>query len=111
MPTFVTPPQQKARRQGDSILRYPDLAKATHGDFGSKKTVLFIHGFTADSSYLRDLMHQFDGAGFSVFSFEYESFRGIDTAAQSLNQLLTLLDTNGSISKDRLVLVGHSMGG
>lgn len=111
MPSFVTPAQQRSARVGDAILRFPDFAKATQGDFGQKKVAIFIHGFTADANYMRDLMHQFDGAGFATFAFEYECFRGIDEAAKSLYQLLALLDGGQSISGNRVVLVGHSMGG
>ncbi|WP_320426703.1 lipase family alpha/beta hydrolase [Roseateles agri] len=103
--------QQRAARIGDALLRFPDGAKATQADFGARRTVVFIHGFTADASYMTDLMHQFDGAGFSAFAFEYACYRGIDHAADSLVSLLRLLDGNGDISKDRIVLVGHSMGG
>ncbi|WP_310732609.1 alpha/beta hydrolase [Mitsuaria sp. 7] len=60
---------------------------------------------------MRDLMHQFSGAGFVAFAFEYACHRGIDHAASTLVGLLRLLDSAGSVSKNRVVLVGHSMGG
>lgn len=106
-----SPAQAQAARVGDAILRFSDGLKATQADFGSRKGAVFVHGFTADASYMRDLMHQFSGAGFACFAFQYACHRGIDHAARSLVQLLTLLDVNSNISSNRVVLVGHSMGG
>jgi pimeloyl-ACP methyl ester carboxylesterase len=108
---IMSPAQQRASRVGDALLRFPDGQKATQGDFGASKVVVFIHGFTADASYMQDLMHQFHGAGFRTFAFEYECYRGIDHAANSLVNLLRLLDGSTGISQNRIVLVGHSMGG
>jgi pimeloyl-ACP methyl ester carboxylesterase len=72
---------------------------------------LLIHGITADAGYLRELMRQFDGAGFTVFAFEYPCYDGIDQAAKTLSVLLSLLDRDQAISRERIVVVGHSMGG
>jgi pimeloyl-ACP methyl ester carboxylesterase len=123
MALTMSPTQATAARVGDAILRFDgqratllDLngqkMRATRQDFdGKKKNVIFIHGYTADASYLTDLMRQFDGSGFACFAFEYACYRGIDHAAKSLIQLLDLLDFDSSISGNRVVLVGHSMGG
>jgi pimeloyl-ACP methyl ester carboxylesterase len=103
--------QQRRVRIGDALLRHPDRLNATHADFRSGRAVVFIHGFTADASYMQDLMHQFSGAGFSPFAFEYACHRGIEHSAAGLVHLLKLLDRNQTISKNKVVLVGHSMGG
>lgn len=111
MTALMSDAQQRAARSGDFIGCFPDGKRATDSDFGTKPAVVVIHGFTADASYLGTLMQQLDGAGFAAFSFEYACFRGIDYAGKSLVSLLSLLDANGAISANRLVLVGHSMGG
>ena len=103
-------PQEIRIRQGDVILCSPELRKATSEDFDGSTSALFIHGFTADSSYLSDLMRQFEGAGFRTFAFEYACFNGIDSAAKSLKQLLSLLESTGA-EIGKLVVVAHSMGG
>jgi len=104
-------PQARARRHGGKLLAYPSLEKATNKDFASLKVAIFIHGFTADCTYMRELMHQFDGADFSCIAFEYPSDRGIDHAARQLRDLLEGYDTEGLLSQSKAVLVGHSMGG
>ena len=102
--------QENRSRQGNAILRFPDLTPATVGDFSGENNVIFIHGFTADSTYLRQLMAQFYGAKFNTFAFEYECFRGIDRAAESLFFLLSVFERSGA-KIGKLVIVGHSMGG
>ncbi len=111
MSSLASPAQQQRARAGDAIFRYPDFAKVTQADFRGEKIAIFIHGFTAESSYMAELMQQFSGAGFTSLAFEYACFRGIDHAAKNLSQLLTLFDGEQTISGNRLVLVGHSMGG
>ncbi|MBB3180985.1 alpha/beta fold hydrolase [Variovorax sp. Sphag1AA] len=112
MSGMMSAAQKKRAQSGDAILRFSDGVKATEADFATQKpVVLFIHGFTADASYMRELMHQFDGSGFASFAFEYASYCGIDHAARSLVSLLTLFDRKGTISSSKIVLVGHSMGG
>lgn len=105
------PPQSAARRNGARILNFPELLPATRSDFGQPKTVLFIHGFTADARYMASLMRQFAGAGYKCLVYEYPSDRGIDVAADTLLGLLRAYDTHGLVSKEKLSLVGHSMGG
>lgn len=97
-------------REGDVILCSSRLRMATAQDFDGSKSALFIHGFTADSSYLSNLMLQFEGAGFRTFAFEYACFNGIDMSAKSLKQLLYFLESSGA-EIGKLVLVAHSMGG
>lgn len=100
-------------RRGNEILRHPEGSLASPKDFGGPKCVLFVHGLTADSSYLSRLMSQFTDHGFRALAFNYECFNGIDTAAKSLVELLQDMDDlgDGAIRKDRLTLVCHSMGG
>jgi len=103
--------QEDAARAGDAILTFPSYRKAVSQDFRESKAVIFIHGFTAGPAYLDDFMQLFLDAGFDVFAFRYESYRGIDRAAKNLVSLLELLDKESAISGNKVVLIGHSMGG
>jgi pimeloyl-ACP methyl ester carboxylesterase len=103
--------QSILRRHGAALVVHPTLQKATAQDLAGENIAVFVHGFTADSRYMVDLMCQFAGAGFACFAFEYPSDRGIDIAAKQLRDLLEGFDFDGQLSRRRLVLVGHSMGG
>ena len=105
--------QRRLIRQGNEILRVSDGARAYCSDFQGRQVALFIHGFTANASCMTPLMTQFAGNGFAALAFNYACFNGIDVAAQSLAELLQRLDDlgNGAIAQNRIVVVGHSMGG
>jgi len=103
--------QKSARRAGSRLLRFPDFQAATRSDFAGARIAIFIHGFTADAGYMKDMMHQFAGAGFCVLAFEYPSDRGNQHSARVLKELLELNDVQGLISSQRVSLVCHSMGG
>lgn len=103
--------QHALRQHGARLLRFPDLAVATQADFGRPLTAIFIHGFTLNAEYMHDLMHQFNGSGFSTYAFEYPADRGIQCAAQVLRELLEDYDGQQALSRERVVLVCHSMGG
>lgn len=105
-------PQSKLSRSGDQLLRYPDKARIGPKDIdSSKRIVILIHGFTADASYLEQLMQDLADDQISIFVFEYACYRGIDRAAENLRHRLSLLDRQGKLSSKRITLVGHSMGG
>jgi pimeloyl-ACP methyl ester carboxylesterase len=100
--------------KGDEIIHYSDkMEQAAAKDFDSNNNVIIIHGFTASSIYLETLAKSLANNGFNVFLFNYNSYRGIENAAQSLLGLLKLFDqiTNGNLSNNKLTLVCHSMGG
>lgn len=105
--------QGRLSRRGAEILLYPGFTRASVSDFAHPQSVLFIHGFTADSRYLEDLLDQFSREGFRCFAFNYPCFDGIDEAARSLKQLLELFEqlVPFSVSANRLTVVCHSMGG
>ena len=105
--------QLRAVRSGDSLYRFPNLNDAaTISDFYLPQTAIFVHGFTANAEYMSKLMYQFNGAGFNCLAFEYASFRGIDHAAKNLCDILALIDGQSEcLTNNRVVLVGHSMGG
>ena len=104
-------PQHELRQQGARLLRFPELEIATQADFGNPLTAIFVHGFTANAEYMHKLMHQFNGSGFATFAFEYPSDRGIQHAARVLREQLESYDSQDRLSKERIVLVCHSMGG
>lgn len=108
--TLTSSQQAQRARQGNVILCSSSLRPATLADFSGQRNVLFIHGYLANASYLRNLMDQFEGAGFNAFAFEYACLDGIDNAAKSLKQLLALFELNGA-ELGKFVLVAHSMGG
>lgn len=104
-------PQESLRRRGGRLLRFPEMTAATQLDFGKPLTAIFVHGFTANADYMQDLMHQFVGSGFSAIAYEYPSDRGIHHAATALREQLENYDLNQAVSRERAVLVCHSMGG
>jgi len=105
----ISPTQSKLSRDGSHLLVLPSFQEATQGDFSQPLSVILIHGFTADASYMRELGRAFTGAGYTAFAFEYPCYRGIDYAAKVLADLLKNQDAHLSVHKT--VLVGHSMGG
>jgi pimeloyl-ACP methyl ester carboxylesterase len=114
MTTYSIASQGNASKVGSAILRLDPqtghFKTAVPGDFGTEKVVLFIHGFTADAAYMRPLMEQFSQHGFVALAFNYPCY---DYAARSLFQLLEKFDdiSCGAISGNRIIVVGHSMGG
>lgn len=110
---------------GARLLRFvscqgtkPDLpvefVNAKWDDFEAEKVAIFIHGFTANASYLGALMQEFADNKFVALAFNYPSYDGIDCAADELEELLAGFDSASGnlLSKKRKVsLVCHSMGG
>ncbi len=71
--------------------------------------VVLIHGFTANGEYLVDLAEYLAGSGFRPLLFEYDSYLGIDTAAEELAARLSPIAEK--LSQHGVMLVAHSMGG
>lgn len=101
------------RRSGDSLICFHTRKNCQPIDFLNAPNVILIHGFMANSVYLSSMAENFEGNGFTVFLFNYNSYKGIANAAHSLLEKLARFDslTDGYISKERVTLVGHSMGG
>lgn len=106
---MISTTQAQRSRRGSHLLVLPDCRDAQHADFLQPRTVVLIHGFTADASYMRKLGNAFIGAGYTAFAYEYACFQGIDYAARALVDLVKQQDAHLSVHKT--VLVGHSMGG
>jgi pimeloyl-ACP methyl ester carboxylesterase len=105
--------QHRLIRRGNEILRFGDNQRVRPADFDHAPVALFIHGFTADASCMALLMKQFSDNGYTALAYNYACFDGIDVAARNLNEILEGLDalSDGAILKQRLVVIGHSMGG
>lgn len=112
--------QEFAAKTGGAILTLvtkgegSEFQLAQPDDFKSAdKIALFIHGFTANATYMQPLMSMFANNGYVVAAFNYPCYDGIDKSAKRLFELLAELDLLSSlnISNKRIVVVGHSMGG
>lgn len=117
-PTLAS--QESAAKIGGAVLMLnlkedaDDFKMVAPADFGTtNKVALFIHGFTANATYMRPLMTHFAENGYVAMAFNYPCYDGIDRAAKRLSDLLKEFDelSDSSISKHRIVVVGHSMGG
>ncbi|MBN3760755.1 alpha/beta fold hydrolase [Burkholderia sp. Ac-20365] len=105
--------------QGDELIYCSTNLRAKIADFDHKDNVIFIHGFTAHGTYLKTLSSYFGENGFNCFVFNYNSYRGIQKAAETLHALIAGLDklslvdlgARGTIEHRRFDLVCHSMGG
>ncbi len=71
--------------------------------------VVLIHGFTSHGRYMEKLADTIAGYGFCSVLFNYDSYLGIDTAAQDLATRLE--NIRGSLEHRGFTLVAHSMGG
>jgi esterase/lipase len=100
-------------KKGDEIIHFISKKQAIAKDFQSDNNILIVHGFTASSEYLEYLAKSLSENNFNIFLFNYNSYRGIESAASSLFELLELFDelTGGLVSNNKLALVCHSMGG
>src|SRR6266404_956265 len=98
---------------GDSLLRVADLKWAEPTDFKAGRSVILVHVFTSHGYYLRELGNFIMTFGYQVFIFNYNSYRGIARASESLKDFLLRYDRNaeGGISANPVSIIAHSMGG
>lgn len=99
-------------KSGAELLTF-DGNTPSPSDFNSDKNVILLHGFTATSVYLKKLGSDLHQLGFNVFYFNYNSYKGIDKAAEVMSDRITNLDLigDGCISSNPVNIVAHSMGG
>lgn len=103
---------EKAIWEGDSLLRIEDLEWASASDFNSNKVIILIHGFTAHGKYLITLGTYLQRNGFQVLLYNYNSYRGIEEIAKTLQDLLSNFESSsGLVSKNGFFVVAHSFGG
>lgn len=103
---------KKAIWEGDSLLRIEDLEWASASDFNSNKVIILIHGFTAHGKYLITLGKYFQRNGFQVLLYNYNSYKGIEKIAETLQGLLNNFESSsGLVTRNRFFVVAHSLGG
>lgn len=71
--------------------------------------VILIHGFTSHGRYMKGLADFIDGHGFCCALFNYDSFLGVDAAADDLASRLDPI--REPLQKNGFTLLAHSMGG
>lgn len=74
-----------------------------------RQRVILVHGFGSNANSLSPLANQLASDGLAVASFQYESHRGVLTAAKRLG--VTLDDVAKAYPNDKIAIVTHSMGG
>ena len=105
---------QNVMHAGDALVRVSDFRQPALEDFKSSDTlVILIHGFTSNGTYLTKLGNTLRTWEAQAFLFNYNSYRGISLAGDSLEALLLDYDrlTRGEVRRRGVYLVGHSMGG
>lgn len=117
------PKEQKAsirpQREGAELTSVATGKRVRQQDLVHDRNVILIHGFTAHGSYLTQLSSDLYENGFNPILFNFNSYEGIEKAA---NNLFALLDGLNELSKDlnqrvgvfdknKVSLVCHSMGG
>lgn len=106
-------PSNRQLYEGDKLVRFDTDQEVCADDFGHEKNVIFIHGLTSHGIYMEPCVRQFNTLGWRSYLFNYNSYRGIREAANSLYTMLREIDRlgDGVISKHRITLICHSMGG
>lgn len=109
--------KKKTIRAGDEIWFFSSKdsvhRRAKAEDFKHNRNVILIHGFTANGHYMNSLAEALENHGCNTFMFNYHSYRGIKQAADSLGGLLNDINKleDKVITKNKVALVAHSMGG
>jgi hypothetical protein len=100
-------------KAGDQLRVVAEDRFATPNDFDTAEVVIFVHGFTAHGGYLETFSQYFESMGYRSIIFEYNSYKGIFEAAESLFYRLDSINKNSNqvIENNRVTLVCHSMGG
>ncbi|WP_213779929.1 alpha/beta fold hydrolase [Caballeronia sp. dw_276] len=112
-------PALRHLRVGDELIKFSTGLRAKGADFDHADNVIFVHGFTAHGSYLNGLAEYFDDNGFNSFIFNYNSYRGIEKAAETLHSLIAGINNlsksemcaEGILGRKKFSFVCHSMGG
>ena len=102
-----------SQESGNSISMFGSEHELCESDFSNPQKKYFLfHGFGSNKDEMSLLAERISGDGNICYLFDYDSFCGIDTAAQIFLELLEALIKPES-SDDRLecIFVGHSMGG
>jgi len=104
----VTVQQPDAIRAGTRLIGLQTDSWVAAGDI-SRRAAIVIHGFTADSTYMRRLADYIQRHNYFSALFEYNSYLGIDSAAALLAEKLERI--RAPLQEHGFVIVAHSMGG
>jgi Serine aminopeptidase, S33 len=106
--------RDKILQAGDQLITLSTMERPRPSDFRvSDPLAILIHGFTSHGKYLVELGSDLKEWGIHTFLFNYNSYRGIHVAANVLKDLVRTynINTGGEISRKKLFLIAHSMGG
>lgn len=104
---------EKAIWEGDALFRAKDLEWPISSDFNSGKLIILIHGFTAHGRYMLTLGRYLQRNGFDVLLYNYNSYKGIESIASTLEGYLQSFEdsSKGSVTGNGFFIVAHSLGG
>ena len=108
---------EEVRTTGCTLMIFEDreYRRVVTKDFQTEADiVILIHGFTSHGEYMgEELAPYLRHENYQVFLFNYDSYRGILPAVNSLRELLESYNnqTDRKISSKKIFLIGHSMGG
>lgn len=106
--TAMIRPELGVVQSGAELVHAREQRWLVPGDV-SGPLVVFVHGFTAHGRYLAQLAGYVGSQNYVAALFNYDSYLGIERAANDLEFLLEGLDD--VLGRYGFVLVGHSMGG
>ena len=79
---------------------------------GKKGTIIFAHGMGLSSHYYRPEVLHFAELGYKVFIFEYRGYgKSTGTFLSFRDVVKDITAASSFLGDDKLILVGHSMGG
>jgi pimeloyl-ACP methyl ester carboxylesterase len=104
----MTVQQPDAMRAGTRLIGLETESWVAAGDI-ARRAAIVIHGFTADSTYMRRLADYIERHGYFSALFEYNSYLGIDAAAALLCERLQRI--RAPLQEHGFVIIAHSMGG
>jgi pimeloyl-ACP methyl ester carboxylesterase len=102
-----------SQRTGAGLFKYSqgDFKIANSEEIKKSNTIILIHGFTANSEYLKLLGDFLEQENFNCIYFNYWSYDGIKKAGDCLISELNYYSSFFQKDNNRLRIVAHSMGG
>lgn len=98
------------RGGGARLLNWNTFETIKPDEFDRERVVVLVHGFTANGHYMRECASLFSGAAFNPIIANYDSYVGIQAAAEALDGLILAYEQNAG-KRQSIIFVGHSMGG
>lgn len=99
--------------RGSDLTLFETGETVDYRDLNHDQLLLLIHGFTAHGRYFDEMAATLTKCGYRVIYYNYNSYCGIELAAEILNEQLEILDKkgNGVLAEKGIRIVAHSMGG